>query len=35
MSQGAGILDILPQLAFLAALGVLFFLIAMWRFRFE
>jgi ABC-2 type transport system permease protein len=35
MSQGAGVVDILPQLALLAALSVLFFVIAMWRFRFE
>ncbi len=35
MSQGAGVVDILPQLALLAALSILFFVIAMWRFRFE
>jgi ABC-2 type transport system permease protein len=35
MNQGAGVLDILPQLALLAALAILFFLISMWRFRFE
>ena len=35
MSQGAGVVDILPQLALLAALSVLFFVIAMLRFRFE
>jgi hypothetical protein len=35
MSQGAGVVDILPQLALLAALSVVFFVIAMWRFRFE
>jgi ABC-2 type transport system permease protein len=35
MSQGAGVVDILPQVGLLAGVGVLFFLIAMWRFKFE
>jgi ABC-2 type transport system permease protein len=35
MSQGAGVTDILPQLILLAALAIVFFLIAIWRFRFE
>jgi ABC-2 type transport system permease protein len=35
MSQGASVLDILPQLLLLGFLAVVFFLIAIWRFRFE
>ena len=35
MSLGAGVVDILPQVGLLAGVGVLFFLIAMWRFKFE
>ncbi|MBE9471033.1 MAG: hypothetical protein IMY75_02855 [Chloroflexi bacterium] len=34
-SQGAGVVEILPQVGLLAGVGVLFFLIAMWRFRFD
>ncbi len=34
-TQGAGVVEILPQVGLLAGMGVLFFLIAMWRFRFE
>ena len=33
--QNGGVLDILPQLAYLLALSLLFFLIAIWRFKFE
>jgi len=33
--QDGGLLDILPQLAYLLALSLVFFLIAMWRFKFE
>jgi hypothetical protein len=32
---GADVVDILPQVGLLAGVGVLFFLIAMWRFKFE
>ena len=35
MSQGAGVVEILPQVGLLAGVGVLFFVIAMWRFKFE
>jgi ABC-2 type transport system permease protein len=35
MSQGAGVVDVIPQMGLLAGVGVMFFLIAMWRFRFE
>ena len=35
MSQGAGVVEVLPQVGLLAGVGVLFFLIAMWRFKFE
>ena len=34
-SQGAGVVEILPQVGLLAGVGVSFFLIAMWRFRFD
>jgi ABC-2 type transport system permease protein len=34
-SQGAGVVDVLPQVGLLAGVGLLFFLIAIWRFRFE
>lgn len=34
-SQGAGAVEVLPQVGLLAGVGLLFFLIAMWRFRFE
>jgi len=33
--QDGGLLDILPQLVYLLALSLVFFLIAMWRFKFE
>jgi len=33
--DGAGIADVLPQAGALAAMGVAFFAVAMWRFRFE
>lgn len=32
---GSGAVDIMPQMGLLVGVGVLFFLIAMWRFRFE
>jgi ABC-2 type transport system permease protein len=35
LMAGAGVVDILPQVGLLAGVGVLFFLIAMWRFKFE
>ena len=35
MSQGAGVVEVLPQVGLLAGVAVAFFLIAMWRFRFE
>ncbi len=34
MAEKAGLVDILPQIGFLLAMGVAFFLIAVWRFRF-
>jgi ABC-2 type transport system permease protein len=34
-SQGAGVVEILPQVGLLAGVGVLFFLIAVSRFRLE
>lgn len=34
-SQGAGVVEVLPQVGLLAGVGTAFFLIAMWRFRFE
>ncbi len=34
MAEKAGMLQILPELAVLLAMGVAFFLIAVWRFRF-
>jgi len=33
--QGAGVVEVLPQVGLLAGVGILFFLIAMWRFKFE
>ncbi len=33
-SWGAGAVDVLPHVGLLAALGAMFFLIAVWRFRF-
>ena len=35
MSQGAGLVEVIPQVSLLAGVGVLFFLIAIWRFKFE
>ena len=35
MSQGAGVVEILPQVGLLAGVGVLFFLVAVGRFKFE
>jgi ABC-2 type transport system permease protein len=35
MAENAPLVDILPQLGILAGMGVVFFLVAMWRFRFE
>jgi len=35
MLQGGGVVDILPQVAYLLGLSLVFFLIAIWRFRFE
>jgi hypothetical protein len=35
MSYGADVVEVLPQVGLLAGVGALFFLIAMWRFRFE
>jgi ABC-2 type transport system permease protein len=35
MAENAGIASILPQLGFLLVMGLVFFLIAVWRFRFE
>jgi ABC-2 type transport system permease protein len=34
-TQGASVVDILPQVGLLIAVGLLFFAIAVWRFRFE
>lgn len=35
MAENAPLADILPQLGILAEMGVVFFVVAMWRFRFE
>jgi ABC-2 type transport system permease protein len=35
MAENAGLANILPQLGFLLLMGLIFFLIAVWRFRFE
>jgi ABC-type Na+ efflux pump permease subunit len=35
LMTGGGVADILPQVGLLAGVGVLFFLIAVWRFKFE
>ncbi len=35
MSQNSGVADILPQLAYLFGLSLVFFVIAVWRFRYE
>jgi ABC-2 type transport system permease protein len=35
MMIGGGVADILPQLALLAGMGLLFFLIAVWRLKFD
>jgi ABC-2 type transport system permease protein len=34
-AYGAGLMEVLPQVGLLAGVGILFFLIAVWRFRFE
>ena len=34
-SEGAGVIQVLPQAGLLAGVGVLFFLVAMWRFKFD
>lgn len=33
--EGASLAQVLPQVGILAGFGVVFFLVAMWRFRFE
>lgn len=35
MTGGAGLVDVLPNIVFLAGFGVVFFLVGMWRFKFE
>jgi ABC-2 type transport system permease protein len=35
MAENAGFTEILPQLGFLLLMGLVFFLVAVWRFRFE
>jgi ABC-type multidrug transport system permease subunit len=35
MAENAGLAQILPQLGFLWLMGLVFFLIAVWRFKFE
>jgi ABC-2 type transport system permease protein len=35
MAENAGLANILPQLGFLLLMGLVFFLVAVWRFRFE
>ena len=35
MAENAGLAQILPQLGFLLLMGIVFFLIAVWRFKFE
>jgi hypothetical protein len=35
MAENASFVQILPQIGFLLAMGVVFTLIAVWRFRFE
>jgi ABC-2 type transport system permease protein len=35
MAENAGFAQVLPQIGFLLLMGVVFFLIAVWRFRFE
>lgn len=35
MNEGAGLLNILPQVAILLGMALLYFLVAIWRFRFE
>ena len=34
-AEGAGLADVLPQIGVLTGIGVVFFLIAVWRFKFE
>jgi ABC-2 type transport system permease protein len=35
MAGGAGVVDILPQVGLLIGVAIVFFLIALWRFRFR
>ena len=35
MNWGGGVVDVLPQVGLLAALGLVFFTVAIWRLRFE
>jgi hypothetical protein len=35
LNYGEGVIDILPRIGAVAGFAVLFFLVAMWRFRFE
>ena len=35
MAENAGFSQILPQIGFLLLMGLVFFLVAVWRFRFE
>jgi hypothetical protein len=35
MLQGAGVVDILPNVLILLGFGVVFFLVGLWRFKYE
>jgi ABC-2 type transport system permease protein len=35
MNEGAGLVDIIPQVAIMLGMALLFFIVAMWRFKFE
>jgi hypothetical protein len=35
MNEGAGVVDVLPQIAILVGMAAIFFVIAVWRFRFD
>jgi ABC-type multidrug transport system permease subunit len=35
MNDGAGVVDVLPQIVILAGMAAIFFVIAVWRFRFD
>ncbi len=35
MAENAGLVDILPEIGFLVGMGVIYFVIAVWRFKFE